>query len=115
MKLNKLGLLSLLALIGILGFTTENKAYLGFFGFLGYVRYFFVTPDELFIQNIRKAASLGFFSGVIAMGIGILLHVLLSSLIKNTAVLALAASYVVSMLSFSIALVVLELREQKED
>ncbi len=37
---------------------------LGFFGFAYYFRYFFVTPDEMFQQNVRKAASIGFFSGV---------------------------------------------------
>ncbi|HWQ78501.1 MAG TPA: DUF3796 domain-containing protein [Anaerovoracaceae bacterium] len=111
MKLNKLGLLSLLALIGILGLTSENKALLGFFGFACYFRYFFVTPDEMFLQNVRKAASLGFFSGVAATGIATVLFTLFPSVFLG--ILVLAACFVISVIFFSIALVVLEYREQR--
>lgn len=111
MKINRLGFLSLLALLGILGLTTDNKALLGFFGFAYYFRYFFVTPDEMFVQNVRRAASIGFFSGVASTGFTVMLRILFPSLI--TSGLALSACYVVSVFFFTITLVVLELREMR--
>ncbi len=111
MKLNYLGFLSLLALLGMMGFTTENRALLGFWGFLYYIRYFFITADELFVQNVKTAASIGFFAGIAATGLAFALRVLLPSLIAGNTVLA--TTYVVSVFYFTIALVVLEYREQR--
>ncbi len=109
MKLNRLGFLSLFALIGILGLISNNKGLAGFFGYAYYIRYFFVIPDELFIANIRKAASFGFFSGIIATGIALILHILLPALLSNAMILA--SCYVVSVFCFTIALIVLEIKE----
>lgn len=111
MKLNQLGFLSLLALLGFLGLATENRGLLGFFGFAVYLRYFFVKPDELFMQNVRSAASIGFFSGVAATGFTVALRTLTPDLLSRD--LALASCFVVSVICFSIALVVFEYREQR--
>ncbi len=62
---NKLGFLGFLGLLGILGFFSENKTYFCFFGFLVYFRYFAVIPDELFKENVQKAATPAFFIGVV--------------------------------------------------
>ena len=111
MKLNKLGFLSLLALIGILGLTADNKALYGFFGFSYYIRYFFVTPDELFIQNVRSATSIGFFSGIAATGFSVALCTLIPSLPSKN--LALAACFAISVICFTIALAAYEYKEQR--
>ncbi len=111
MKFNRLGLMSLLSLLGILGLVMDNSGFLGFFGFAYYIRYFFVTPDELFQQNVRQAASIGFFSGVCGTGVALVLRVLFPAFISVN--IALAVTYVLSMFSFTIALVVLEIREQR--
>ena len=111
MKLNKLGFLSFFTLLGILGLMTDNKGLLGFFGFAYYFRYFFVTPDEMFMQNVRQAASAGFFSGIVATAIAVLLRTLLPSFVAIN--VTLAACYVVSLFCFSIVLVVLELKEMR--
>ncbi len=113
MKLNKLGFLSILALIGIFGIATEHKPFLGFFGYAYYIRYFFVTPDEMFQQNVRSAASVGFFSGVGATGLAFTVRLLFPYLLTSN--LALASCYVVSLFCFTIALLVLETKEQWED
>jgi hypothetical protein len=112
MKLNKLGFLSLLALLGFLGLSAESRGMLSFFGFAVYIRYFFVTPDELFQQNVRGAASIGFFSGVAATGITMALYMLLPDLFSRD--LVLKSCFVVSVICFSIALVVYEFKEQRE-
>ncbi len=111
MKLNKLGLLSILSLVGFLGLTTGNKALFGFFGFVAYIRYFFVTPDEMFLQNVRSAASVGFFSGIAATGGAFVLHTFAPSVVTGSIVLA--TCFVVSIICFSVTLITFEFREQR--
>jgi hypothetical protein len=62
---NKLGLLGFLGLLGIVGFFTPNKIYFAFFAFLYFGRYFFVIPDELFKENVKRAATPAFFTGMV--------------------------------------------------
>lgn len=111
MKVNKLGFLSILALLGFMGFTV-SAPFFGFFGFAQYVRYFFVTPDEMFQQNVTKAASFGFFSGAGVTSLAIVLHFLFPAILPVN--IALVSCYVVSMVCFTISLVVLEINEQRE-
>ena len=66
-KMNYLGLLSLLSLIAILGWKTGNTGLYGFFGFAYYIRYFWVIPDELFQQNVRKSTTFAFFAEMISL------------------------------------------------
>jgi hypothetical protein len=111
MKINGLGFLSLFALLGFLAFVTGNNEFFGFFGFAYYVRYFFVTPDELFMKNLQSAATIGFFSGVVATGVGALMRVLLPGLLSATAVFA--SCFVFSFCCFTFALTAFELRETR--
>ncbi len=110
MKRNKLGFMSLLSLLGILGIAGDESM-LGFFGFACYIRYFFVNPDELFLQNVRKAASIGFFSGVGATGAAFVLHYLFPAFLASSIVLV--SCFVVSVICFTIALLALEIKEQQ--
>lgn len=109
MKLNKLGFLSLLTLLGVMGITT-HRPLLGFFGFAYYFRYFFVTPDEMFRLNVRKAASIGFFAGIWATGLAIAVHLLFPTLLSSN--MTLASCYVVSVSCFTISLAIFEIKEQ---
>lgn len=60
---NYLGYLGLLGLVGFTGFA-GNYYLFGFFGFFVYLGYFRVIPDELFKENVRKAAAPGFFVSI---------------------------------------------------
>lgn len=60
---NKLGYLGFLSLIGLVGLT-GNYYFFSFFAFLVYFRYFKVIPDELFKENVRKAATPSFFVSI---------------------------------------------------
>lgn len=111
MKINKLGFLSLLVLLGILGLIVDRPLS-GFFGFSYYLRYFFVRPDEMFQQNVRRAASIGLFSGAAATGLAIATNILLPAFLSVN--VALASCFVVSMFCFTVALIVLEIKEQRE-
>lgn len=55
------GLLGFLSLIGVLGIITQNAAYYPFLAFVLFFEYLFVKTDEMFIENMRKAASWAFF------------------------------------------------------
>ncbi len=111
MKLNPLGFLSLLALLGFMGLMEGHSAMYGFFGFACYLRYFFVTPDEMFMLNLRKAATIGFFCGVSFNGIAVAIHLLLPALLTNNQ--ALVVCYVTGIFSFTITLLFLEVRETR--
>jgi len=61
---NKLGYMGFIGLLGLIGLN-GNIYFFSFFGFFVYFRYFKVIPDELFKENVRKAATPSFFMGVI--------------------------------------------------
>ena len=56
------GLLGCISLIGLLGLVEENPAFYPFLAFLLFFQYLFVTPDEMFIANMRKAAAWAFYA-----------------------------------------------------
>lgn len=110
-SINKLGFLALLTLLGFFGFFTTAGMF-GFFGFAYYARYFFVVPDELFEQNVRKSAAYGFFSGIAATAILMAAHLLFPAAISGS--IALAACFVASVAVFTLTLGFLEGRERAE-
>lgn len=110
-KANKLSLLSLLALLGLLGLMKGNSDMVSFLGFIYFIRYIFVTPDELFMENMRRAASTGFFTGIGATGLAMAVHIILPDLLSPSVVAV--SGFVVSMFCFIIALILLELRERR--
>ena len=107
---NSLGFLGFVGFVGILGIITDNRSFLGFFGYFVFFRYFRVKPDELFRQNLRRAATPAFFAGlvtqVLAIGTSAFVHT------AAPATIGLVASFIVSVLIFLITLIVLELKEQ---
>lgn len=111
---NKLGYLGFLSFIGLLGLT-GNYYFLGFFCFLVYFKYFKVIPDELFKENVRKAATPSFF-------ISITVTALISgyiALLKNATVqdvasglaIGLAINFALPIFVFTGILVYLEIHE----
>lgn len=112
-RMNYLGFFSLLALISILGVTTGNKGFFGFLGFLSYVRFFSVIPDELFRQNVQKAATYAFITEMIflvpAMLIGSL-WIEQDHLVPFT----LALSFALAMIVFTVMIHFLLWQEQKD-
>lgn len=61
------GLLGCISLIGLLGLVEENPAFYPFLAFLLFFQYLFVTPDEMFIANMRKAAAWAFYADLAAV------------------------------------------------
>lgn len=111
-KINYLGLLSLLSLIAVLGWKTDETGLYGFLGFLYYVRYFWVIPDELFLSNVKKTATLAFFVEMLSL----ILFMFICSFLYNinqAIPMAFGLSFATSIIVFSIALVVYEWKERK--
>ncbi|AEY64521.1 hypothetical protein Clo1100_0232 [Clostridium sp. BNL1100] len=96
-----------------MGFITDNKAFLGFFGFLIYFRYFTIIPDELFKDNVKKAATPAFFISVTVTA----MTIVLTAIIKLNLILSmgLIISFIVSMIVFTILLMTYEYIESRQD
>ena len=111
-KINYLGFLSLLALIAVLGWRTGNKGLYGFFGFAYYFRYYWVIPDEFFRLNVQKAATFAFMSEMILL-VPFMFVCTLFYDAASAVPISFALSFAVTVLAFSIALILLEWRERK--
>lgn len=66
-QINYMGFLSLLALIPVICWKTGNHGLWGFFGYLYYLKYFWVIPDEMFILQVQKAATISCLTGIISL------------------------------------------------
>lgn len=62
---NPLGLMGFLGFLGILSFISQHWPYLFFFSFFIFFRYFWVIPDELFRENVKKSATPAFFTSFV--------------------------------------------------
>jgi hypothetical protein len=108
---NKLGFLRLLGLLGILGIITDNRYFLCSFAFLVFLRYFFVIPDELFMQNVRRAATPAFFTCIGVQAVTLSVTAFTKS--NEQLITGFALSFSVSMMLFIILLVIAEFQEQR--
>lgn len=111
-RFNPLGLLSLLMVLSVLGLLTENKGFFGFVGFAAYLRYFRVIPDEGFWENVKHASTIAFLLQVL-----LLIPTMVASYffidIENFVALALATCFTAAFITFSIALVYFEWKENQ--
>lgn len=111
-KINYLGFLSVLAWIAVLGWTTENKSLYGFFGFAYYLRYFWVMPDEFFRLNVQKAATFAFMSEMISLVPFMFVCAYVYGAVKAVP-MAFGLSFAVTIFAFTMALVILEMKERR--
>ncbi len=61
---NKYGLLGFLSLLGFWGLYSEDSIFLSFFAFIIFFQYFWIIPDELFADTLRKCATGAFFINI---------------------------------------------------
>lgn len=62
---NKYGIIGFVSILGIWGIYQNEPIFLSFLAFIVFFEYFFIEPDELFIVNMRKAATWGFFTNIV--------------------------------------------------
>ena len=70
------GLVGLLSLLGLVGVFTQERMFLGFFAFAVDFQYFFVRADEMEERQLQRSAALGFFAGMGASVVSVLLMLL---------------------------------------
>ena len=103
MKKSKLRLLGFLGLLGLLGLITGNYGLFGFFGFFGFLGpAAFAKTDELLSKNINRAGLNGFIAALICLVISIVIITTLDTL--EAAAILIAATFVISMLTFTFSL-----------
>lgn len=59
---NKYGLIGFISLLGFAGVFGGEPLFLSFFAFALFFEYFWVQPDEMFIETLRKCATYAFFT-----------------------------------------------------
>lgn len=61
---NKYGYIGLVSLLGFWGLFGGEQLFLSFFAFAIFFEYFWITPDEMFINTMRKCATTAFFTNL---------------------------------------------------
>lgn len=59
---SRYGFLWMVSLLGVIGCVVHEPMYFPFFGFVLFFEYFFVQPDEMFVDHMRKAAAWAFYA-----------------------------------------------------
>lgn len=111
-RMNYLGWLSLLSLISVLGWKSGNTGLYGFFGFIYFIRYFWVIPDELFLLNVRKSATIAFMLSMVSL----VPFMFSCSAIYNISAaipMSFALSFAVSTIAFAFTMTGLEWKERR--
>lgn len=101
---NKLGLLGFLGLLGLLGFFTGNSSFYGFFSFFCFFIFSSVLPDELFKNNVKKAAKNAFFTSVLVFPVVALWSIVTSYSIENGLALGFGLNFGLQAFVFGISL-----------
>ncbi|SHH69922.1 Protein of unknown function [Anaerosphaera aminiphila DSM 21120] len=61
---NKYGFIGFLSLLGFWGLHSGDSIFLFFFAFVVFFQYFWIVPDEMFVDTIRKCATYAFFANL---------------------------------------------------
>lgn len=61
---NKYGFIGFLSLLGFWGLHSGDNIFLFFFAFVVFFQYFWIEPDEMLIETIRKCATYAFFANL---------------------------------------------------
>ncbi len=76
------GLIGLFSVIGFAGLAVQNTSLYPFLAFVIFFEYLFVAPDEMFVNNMRKAAAWAFY---VELGITALITCISITLFPKTA------------------------------
>ncbi|OQB14499.1 MAG: hypothetical protein BWY15_01008 [Firmicutes bacterium ADurb.Bin193] len=85
---------------------TDNPGFYGFYGFFGFISFFRIIPDEMFVQNVNKAAKNAFFAGLFIYPVIIVAGAFTS--IPEMFAFGFAANFAIQLLIFSISLAIYE-------
>lgn len=108
---SKYGLIGFLSLLGFVGLFGGEPLFLAFFAFAIFFEYFWVQPDEMFVEMMRKCATYAFFTNLlITTGATLLLsHFQLGG---NPLAGGTALGFGISVAVFAFATFILEVKER---
>lgn len=108
------GSLGLLSLLGIIGIISKERIFLSFFCFAINLRYFLINTDEMMEEYMNKSAAISFYVYSFTLMIITLINVLIiRTPIYESLVYGLTISWVVSIIVYTLLVVIYEFKENK--
>lgn len=108
---NKYGLIGFISLLGFIGVFGGEPLFFSFFAFALFFEYFWVQPDEMFIETLRKCATYAFFTNLfITTGAALAFSYLKIS--RNPLAGGTALGFGISIAVFAFAAFIMELKER---
>lgn len=108
---NKYGFIGFLSLLGFVGVFNEEPLFLSFFAFALFFEYFWVQPDEMFIETLRKCTTYAFFTNVFVTT-GVTLAFSYLKISSNPLAGGTALGFGISIAVFAFAAFIMELKER---
>lgn len=108
---NKYGFIGFISLLGFWGLIGKEPLFLSFFVFVIFFEYFWITPDEMFIETMRKCATIAFFTNLAVTSAGtlVLSHFEIS---RNPLAGGTALGFGISIAVFALLTFAMELKER---
>lgn len=108
---NKYGLIGFISLLGFIGLFGGEPLFFSFFAFAIFFEYFWVQPDEMFLETLRKCATYAFFTNLfITTGATLVFSYLKIS--SNPLAGGTALGFGISIAVFAFATFIMELKER---
>lgn len=108
---NWYGCIGFISLLGLWGLIGDEPLFLSFFTFIAFFEYFWVTPDEMFIDTIKKCASFAFFANLFITTVFVL-ALSYFNLSSNPLAAGTALGFGISIAVFAISTFILETKER---
>lgn len=109
---NKYGLIGFISLLGFWGLYSDEEIFLSFFAFIVFFQYFWIVPDELFIETLRKCAARAFFANIV---ITIVTTFLLSffEISRNPMAAGTSLGFSIAIAIFALSIFILEWKQRR--
>lgn len=108
---NWYGCIGFVSLLGVWGLIESEPLFLPFFAFVLFFEYFWVTPDEMFVDTMKKSASWAFLANLF-ITTAVTLALSYFEMSSNPLAAGTAVGFGVSIAVFACSASVLERRER---
>lgn len=108
---NKYGFIGFISLLGFVGLFSDEPLFLSFFAFIVFFEYFWVQPDELFVETIRKCATYAFFTNLLITTVATFIFTYFN-ISSNPLASGTALGFGISIAVFALMTFIMELKER---